>query len=411
MRSGNKLDAEMVAKWSRLSSLEDRTKITLKEYKYLYSELLDKENIRKAFMNMRKHRTNRPEIVEIYADLDNKIDDMRNMILNTKPCEVEHPELAYVPEHHEVMIIHEHGKERKIYEPTIKELWLDHLIILVFGPIVIKQSYIYSCGSFPKRGAHYGMKRIRKIIKEGKHIKYNTKLDIRHFYNNIRLGVLLSELRKVIKDEWFIYIIYLRLKEFKKGIPLGFYISQWLANFLLTPLDHYIANIHGIYGLVRYMDDIDYWSDNKKIAEKTMIGIMIFIGRRYRLKLKHNYQTFLFDYTKKNGKETGRSLDFMGFLFYRNKVIVRKSILLNVTRTARRLYRQKQRTGKYYFRDVKRMPSLLGWLKWTDTYNCYFFKVKPYISVRKMLKIISKTERRKHDRLEGRTLNVRAIGA
>ena len=46
------------------------------------------------------------------------------------------------------------------------------------------------------------------------------------------------------------------------GKPLGFYISQWLANFLLEPLDYMVTGEKHRY--VRYVDDIVIFGSNKK---------------------------------------------------------------------------------------------------------------------------------------------------
>ena len=39
------------------------------------------------------------------------------------------------------------------------------------------------------------------------------------------------------------------------GLPLGFYTSQWLANWYLQDLDHFIKERLKIRGYIRYMDD------------------------------------------------------------------------------------------------------------------------------------------------------------
>lgn len=127
-----------------------------KQYKYLYSKMLDRELIKLAYKKLRKGKTTRREIIYIDEHLDEEVDMMYLMILNTKPegVEVPNPELAYKPRKRTPRIIYEHGKERKIYMPEIHEQWLHHIIILVLEPIITRTSYPYSCGSFPKRGAH-----------------------------------------------------------------------------------------------------------------------------------------------------------------------------------------------------------------------------------------------------------------
>lgn len=377
----------------------------MKEYKYLYRQMLDEKVVRKAYKNLRKGKTKRKEIQQIDANLDAEVQAMIKMIENTKPPDVpvEHPELAYKPKKRTPKIIFEHGKRRKIYMPEIHEQWLHHIIVLVLQPIISATAYPYSCGSFPKRGGHYGKKQLVRWIKSGKGIRNFAKIDIRHFYENIRLNILMRELSIRIKDEWFLYIIWLCLKDFKKGIPLGFYISQWLANYLLEPLDKFITEKLGFKKYERYMDDMTFFDNAKKSLHKAIEAIRIFIGRRFRLKLKRNYQVCKF-YYEKAGKVVGRCLDYMGFQFFREKVVIRKSIMLSATRLAAKLHKAKEAGRGYYEKHIKAMLSYMGWFSCTDTYNCYLEYIKPNINIRSLKQIVSKLDRRKnkHDEMERR---------
>lgn len=375
-----------------------------KQYKYLYQKMLQEDIVRKAYKKLRKGKTKRKEIQIIDANLDIEVAAMQEMIRNTRPGEVEHPELAYKPKKRTPKYIHEHGKTRKIYMPEIHEQWLHHIIVLVLEPIITATAYPYSCGSFPRRGAHYGKKQLMRWIKNGKGIRNFGKIDIRHFYDNIRIDILMRELGIRIKDEWFLYVIRLCLQGFNKGIPLGFYISQWLANYLLETLDRLITEKLGIKIYERYMDDMTFFDNNKKKLHMVIVEIQKFIGRRFRLKLKDNYQVCKFHF-QKAGKTIGRAVDFMGFLFYRNKVIMRKSIMVAATRLAGKMDRAKQELRGYYHKHIQAMLSYIGWFDCTDTYNCYESRIKPLINVGKLKSIISKIKRRQnHETMDRRTL-------
>ena len=370
----------------------------MKEYKYLYQKMLDEELIRKAYKKLRKGKTKRMEIKHIDKHLDEEVNKMRDMILNTKPpgVEVPNPELKFRPGERVPREIKEHGKVRRIYMPDIWEQWLHHIIVLVLEPIITATAYPYSCGSLPNRGAHYAKRQMVRWIKTGQGIRNYAKIDIRHFYDNVRHEVLFRELRIRIKDEWFLYIIKLCLQGFKKGIPLGFYISQWLANYLLEPLDTYITKELGFEKYMRYMDDMSLFSNNKKSLHRAVALIRMFIGRRFRLKLKHNYQVCKFHY-RKGDKAIGRELDFMGFLFYRDRVLIRESILLAATRLARKMHRAKEQGRRYYEKNVKAMLSYMGWFSCTNSYNCYLEYIRPFINIGKLKKIVSKLDRRKNN--------------
>ena len=367
-----------------------------KQYEYLYRQMLDEDIVRKAYKKLRKGKTKRKEIIYIDAHLDKEVAAMIEMIRDTKPpdVKVEKPELAFRPRKHTPRYIKEHGKTRKILMPEIHVQWLHHIIVLILELIITATAYKFSCGSFPKRGAHYGKRQMERWIRSGKGIRNFGKIDIRHFYDSIRLDILMRELRIRIKDGLFLYIVELCLQGFKKGIPLGFYISQWLANYLLEPLDRFITDKLGIPNLIRYMDDIVLGHDNKKKLHQAIVEIRKFIGRRFRLKLKHNYQVFKFNFQKKNGKVVGRVIDFMGFLFFRNRTTMRKAIMLSATRLASRLHAAKEAGRGYFKKHIEAMLSYIGWFSCTDTYDAYKERVKPHINVGRLKKIISKLTRR-----------------
>lgn len=318
-----------------------------KEYKYLYQKMLEDDVIRKAYRKLRKGKTKRKEIQYIDAHLDKEVQKMHDMILNTKPdgvC-VEHPELAYKPGKRTPKIIFERGKMRKIYIPEIHEQWLHHIIILVLEPIITATAYQYSCGSFPRRGAHYGKRQIERWLKgDPKGTRYFAKMDIRHFYDNIRLDVLSSELAISIKDGWFMYIIRLCLSGFKK-------------------------RLHAAVAEIRKM-----------------------LGRRFRLKLKYNYQVCRFVFNK-DGQEIRRPLDFMGFEFCRSRTVMRKKIMLAATRLAIKIVHAKKR-GRVYLKHIEAMLSYMGWFSCTDTYDCYLTRIKTYINIRQLKEIVSRIQRR-----------------
>lgn len=390
----------------RRNDIKTNTEEGVKQYKYLYQRMLDKDVIQKAYKKLRKGKTKRKEVQYIDAHFDDEVEKMRLMILNTKPVPVEHPELAYKPKRRTPKIITEKGKKRKIYMPEIHEQWLHHIIVLILEPIIMATAYPYSCGSFPKRGAHYGKKRLEKWIRQGKNIRNFLKVDIRHFYDSIRLDILMRELAIRIKDSWFLYIIELCLQGFRKGIPLGFYISQWLANYILEPLDRLINKTLGFDIFERYMDDIVVFNDNKKNLREALIKIMKMLGQRFRLKLKRNYQICKYVFTKKNGETIGRVVDYMGFQFFREKTLMRKSIMLAGARLAKKLKACKDKGNKFYTRHLKAMISYIGWLNCTDSYNYYLEKIKPCVNFGKIKRIISLQDRRRnhYERMEAGTL-------
>ena len=74
---------------------------------------------------------------------------------------------------------------------------------------------------------------------------------------------------------------------------------------------------------------------------------------------------------------------------YRDKIVLRKSIMLKVSRKARKMSK-KDRESLY---DIRQLLSYLGWLSCTDTYNMYLKHIKPYINMGKYKKRISEYDK------------------
>lgn len=363
-----------------------------RQYKYLYRKMLDKNIILKAYKNLRKGKTKRWEIKYIDAHLEDEINKMQYMIFYTKKdfegTKYEH--LGFFSQTIKPKFIMEHRKKRKIFMPEIHEQWLHHIIIILLKPIIYNRSYPYSCGSMPGRGAHYAKKYLQKKIRSNPN-QYCLKADIRHFYNNINKKELFKTLSYRINDEWFIYVIKRCLANFHKGLPLGFYISQWLANFYLEDLDRYII-LMGCTAYIRYMDDIVIYDSNKKHLQNMKYRIARYLCKYRKVKLKDNYQ--IFQVTDK------RPIDFMGFKFYPHKTTIRKSIMLGATRIVRKLLYSKIKTRRQFIGKIRALLSYLGWFKYSDTKYCFWQYIGNNINIGKIKRMVSDYDKSQKRRLQ-----------
>lgn len=322
----------------------------MKTYKHLMEKIASEENIKAAIMNASKRKRDRKDVKEVLQDIDIHTKKIQKILLSgTYEAHIDTP-----------CVINEgtHNKVRRIRKPHFKyDQIIHHCIIQVLQPIFSKPMYEYSCGSIPKRGAHYGKKRIEKWLRNDvKNTKYVFKMDIKHFYESVDKEILKQMLERKIKDRQAMELINKVIDSCEKGLPLGNYTSQWFANFMLTPLDHYIKEqLHAKY-YMRYMDDIVIFGRNKKELHKIRREIEKYLRENLRLKIKENWQVFRFEY-----KGKGRPLDFMGWQFYRNKTILRKSIFIRIMRKAKRV-------GKHTtIKGAQGMISYMGYIKHTNT--------------------------------------------
>jgi len=436
----------------------------MRSYNNLYEQMLQDDYIKQCFKKAAKKKKNRKDVREVLNDLDEHTELLKKMLA----------EELFIPDHHKPSIINESSnkKTRRILKPHYKyEQVIHHCVIGQFKAIVMNGLYEFSCGSIPKRGVHYGKKYMRKWLDSYNGKKsFVLKMDVHHFFESINRRIIKRKLKEVIRDKRFyrllciliehdkialvakiltnagieideeqtktlvgciafddvsgaltilrnigiVGVMYEELRkvieEMKKGVPLGYFTSQWFGNFYLKALDHYIKEeLHAEY-YMRYMDDMVILGKSKKKLHKIHRSIEMYLNENLNLEIKKDWQVFRFEYPvtedgkpvfDKNGKQVtkGRMLDFMGFQFHHDRTTIRKSNIESARRKANHI--SKQEKISWYNASV--MLSYMGLFKHTDTYNYYIEHIKPKVNIKKLKRIISKHSRReneKHDRLE-----------
>ena len=344
--------------------------------------MLTDENIRLAIKKSAEHKKNKRIVRRVCSDVDRFIPIIRDYAVNFKnPV-------------HCVRVIYDGSsrKERTIVIPGYFEQVLHHMCVNAMMPMLTKGMYEHTYASIPGRGGHKGKKTVEKWIKKDKaNTKYCLKMDIRHFFGTIPHDILREKLSKYIRDEKFLSLLDEIFSATAIGLPLGFYTSQWLANWYLQEFDHFVKEKLKAKYYIRYNDDMVIFGSNKRELHHIKDEIKKFLKEKLGLTLKDNWQVFRFDYIE-NGEHKGRALDFMGFKFYRDRTTLRKRIMLSTTRKARRIYKKKERTTAY---DFKQLMSHLGWFSCTDTYNVYLVWIKPIINVQYCKRRISAYDKRK----------------
>lgn len=350
----------------------------MKSYNHLWEKLISDENILLAIQNATKGKMKRKKLTEIKKNSVEYIPIIKNWIIEFEPFE------------HTPKVINDgiSAKKRTIIVPTVKEHIIQHAIMNVLKPIFMKGMYEHSYASIPKRGCHKGKKYVQKwIYNDTRNIKYCLKLDIKKYFENISQQILINELRQIIHDKKFVELLVKIISTTKQGLPLGFYTSQWLANWYLQNFDHYVKEVLRVKHYIRYMDDMILFGSNKRELHKIKDSIKNYLDKKLKLTIKENWQIFRF-HTSKN---KGRFLDFMGFRFYRNRITLRRKIALKAQRKAKKIFKKKRAT----IQDARQMMTYVGWAKHTNCYTWFKTHILPYVNIRQLRKIISKYDRRR----------------
>ena len=178
------------------------------------------------------------------------------------------------------------------------------------------------------------------------------------------------------------------------GLPIGFYTSQWLANFFLQDFDHFVKEKLKAKCYTRYVDDKQIFGSNKRKLREKLEKIKEFLSKE-NLSLKPNYQIFRFSYIDKDGRDKGRPLDFLGFKFFKNRTTLRKRILSNILQKACRIFNKTLKGLNISWYEATQMMSYVGYLNITDTHTWYTKYIRPRVNFGGLKRIISHNAKKK----------------
>jgi RNA-directed DNA polymerase len=225
--------------------------------------------------------------------------------------------------------------------------------------------HTYAC--VKGRGIHATLRDIKRDMKDVDGTKYCLKLDIRKFYPSIDHDVMKMLIRKKIKDSRMLELLD-GIIDSAEGLPIGNYLSQYLANLFLSYMDHWAKEILRVKYYYRYADDIVILAANKPILHELRAKISEYLTGTLKLEMKGNYQVFPVDV---------RGVDFVGYVFRHTHILMRKAIKQSMCRRAAVLNRRQLDPA-----DYKRIISpYIGWASHCNTKNL----IKKVIDCEKIL--------------------------
>ena len=302
----------------------------MKRYGYLFDKITDLENIKLAHKNARKGKTFYTEVKMVDADINKYCLEIKRL-LETK---------EFTTSDYEVFTKNDKGKVREIYKlPYFPDRIVQHALMQVVGSIWKSTLIADTFQSIKGRGIHKCLPKLKRAAQVEK-VKYYMQLDVRKFYPSIDNDIMKEVVRRKIKCKDTLWLVD-DIIDSSKGVPIGNYVSQYLGNMYLSEIDHMIKS-KGIKHYYRYCDDILILHNDKCALHKLLAEIKEALAK-IKLSLKPNYSIS----TVLSG------IDFLGYVTYPVKILVRKSI--------------KSRAKNKY--SEANQPSYNGWLAHCNGYN------------------------------------------
>lgn len=274
---------------------------------------------------------------------------------------------TYVPGEYRIKTIHEPKERIIMIAPFFPDRIIHHCIINVMGDVWTKVFIPNTYACIKGRGIHKCMEDIhRALISDRRGTKYCLKIDVRKFYDNVDHSAMKKIIRYKIADEQMLRLLdkIVDSNGKEKGLPIGNFTSQYLANLYLAYFDHWIKEDLKIKYYYRYMDDIVILDRSKDKLHDILDMMGLYLGAELKLEIKHNWQIFPVD---------ARGIDYVGFKQDHYGILLRKSILM-------RFYKKFNLLNKKYnisdINDIKHLfPSEYGWIiRCSEEHSNFIFK-------------------------------------
>jgi len=298
----------------------------MKIYRNLFNKIVHPETLFLAWKEFKEGKGSKPDVLLFEQELEKHIFDLVRA-LRGKTYKHDGYTGFYISD----------PKRRHIHKANVRDRVLHHAIMTtinpVFEPTFIANSFSCRVG----KGTHKGVDALRNMLR--KESRNNTrqcyvlKCDVRKFFDSVDHAILLSIIRKRIKDPDTLWLLENIIESFisdrsdlftRRGVPIGNLTSQLFANIYMNEFDQFMKHTLKVKYYARYTDDFVIVSSDIEYLRKLVAPINSFLKQNLVLDI-HPKKIEIRSY--------GEGVDFLGYVIFPNHTLVRK-------RTKRRIFRR-----------------------------------------------------------------------
>ena len=325
----------------------------------LWQELCSCNNLELAYKKARKHKTTKDYVINFGKDLQNNLLLLRSELLfycyNPKPL---------------VNFIVRDPKTRRISKSDFRDRVVHHALCNIIEPILEKSFIFDSYANRKGKGTLKALQRFdyfkRKVSKNNTSNCYILKADIRKYFETVNHNILLSIIKKKIKDTRILWLVRkilgnygLKRERETRGMPLGNLTSQFFANVYLNELDQFVKHKLKAKYYIRYVDDFVILHRNKETLENYKKEIDNFL-KTIKLELHPDKSKII---------PLRKGVSLLGCRVFYYHQLLRKSNLRKFQRKINEKIDLVQNNLLTYDSLLDSINGWFGYAMWADTYN------------------------------------------
>lgn len=312
------------------------------------SMVYDIDNLLLAHKNARKGKTHYQEVQMVDSNPAKYLYELQDSIVNgtrkTSPYDVETK--------------WDGNKWREIYKlPYFPDRVFQWAVIQVIEPFLLRNMTNDTYSALPGRGTKLAHDNVVKALRsDPKGTQWCLKINIRKYYPSIDKTILKHKYEQLFKDKGILDMLFEVIDSTpgNTGVPIGNYFSQYSGNMYLSEFDHKVKEQYKVKHYFRYMDDMVFLAETKEELQSLIKVIIRYMRVELHLEVKQSWSLF---------RVEDRGIDFVGYVFYHNKIRLRKSIALTVKRLHAQVVKRTANGKLINYHLYCGVNSMKGWLK------------------------------------------------
>ena len=259
-------------------------------------------------------------------------------------------------------------KVRHIHKANVRDRIVHHALFNTLNPIF---EFTFISDSYSCRKGYGTHKGFRKLITYARKVSSNytnecwaLKCDIKKFFYSVDHKILLSIIKRRIKDKELIQLLSEIIDSYEtllgKGIPIGNLTSQLFANIYMNELDQFVKHRMHVKYYLRYTDDFILLSNNRNDLTQYINILRRFLLGNLKLEL-HSNKTVI--------RRLEWGVDFLGYVALSYHSVLR-------TKTKRRIFKNVEKKITLFREDYisrenlhQTLASYFGILKHVNAYG------------------------------------------
>jgi RNA-directed DNA polymerase len=281
----------------------------VKIYKNVFEKIISTENLFLAWDKFKKGKRQKLDVQKFEFNLEENLFKLQRELKSQ----------TYIHGPYKSFYIQD-PKLRNIHKAKVKDRILHHAVFNILSPIFETAFIPHSFSCRVGKGTHKGVNQLasflRKVSKNNRRACFVLKCDIKKFFYTIDHQILISIIKKRIKDKKVLLIIEEVIESFisgystlfeRKGLPLGNLTSQLFANIYLNELDQFIKHKLREKYYLRYTDDFAIIGEDEFQLRRTINPINNFLKNRLKLTI-HPKKIIIRKYYQ--------GIDFLGYICF-----------------------------------------------------------------------------------------------